>query len=585
MSSKRNTFRLTFAIASILLTAIVFLIISVLGNLRGARVDMTSDRLFTMSPAAVTILEQLQVPVQVKLYITPGDKMPNQFKNLERDITEQMRNFEQVSEGMLQFSVHNPQDDEEMQKNLGAKGVQPFQVRSMEKDQIDLKRIWSAITIAYMDKPEEVLPQVLPQSLPALEQEVIGPVYRLTQEGKPKVAVFAPKKEIDQQLAMAYLQQGMQPPEPQFVYGRISDLLSQGHYEAVPVDLTARSLVPEDAAALIVMATTGLNQRQVFEINRTIRRGVPVIMGVQAHEYGYSPSQGGRGWEITAQPVETGLEAMLASMGITVTEDHFMDMNMEVIELPREVNLGGMRMQTSEPVKLPMQIKVPESQMSQKSGLTNRIAQVFFLWGTPVLTEAATLQKYNLQATNLIHSSGNVWQEAFSEGRLPGSLFSPQDKTMLGPQPLAVLVEGQFPNTFGGAETPQWPVVPNEDGTMPQPVNDTPEPVSPAPGKLLVLGSAKMFDDGVIAAPQNALLLLNAVDYMAGNQDLLSIRSKILTSRVLKPVSTSSKLFWRFVSVLLVPLLLTIFGISRSAMRRKEAEQYRKSINSRGGQS
>ncbi len=578
MSSKRNNFRLTFAVVSILLTAIVFLVISVLSNLNGARVDMTSDRLFTMSPAAARILQDLQVPVQVKLYISSAEMMPNQFKNLERDISEQMRNFAQVSEGMLQYSVHNPQDDEEMQKNLGAKGVQPFQVRSMEKDQIDLKRIWSAITIAYKDKPEEVLPQVLPQSLPALEQDIIGPVYRLTRVGQPKIAVFGPKKEIDQQLAMMYMQQGMQPPEPQPMYGRISDLLGQGHYEAVNVELTPESLVPDDASALIVMATTALNQRQVYEINRTLQRGVPVIMGVQAHEYGYSPAQGGRGWDISAQPVETGLEVMLAQIGINLGQDHFMDLNMEVIDLPREVNLGGLRMQTSEPVKLPMQIKVPESQMDQNSGLTNRIAQVFFLWGTPVTSDEAILQGNGLQATNLIHSSDNVWSEPFSEGRLPGSLFNPQGKTMLGAQPLAVLVEGQFPDTFAGQPIPAWPVAPPADGEEPPASPADPAPVTPAAGQLLVIGSAKMFDDGVIAAPQNALLLLNAVDYLAGSQDLLSIRSKTLTNRVLKPVEAGTKLFWRFVAIFLVPIILTAVGITRAAMRRKEAATYRQSI-------
>ena len=70
---------------------------------------------------------------------------------------------------------------------------------------------------------------------------------------------------------------------------------------------------------------------------------------------------------------------------------------------------------------------------------------------------------------------------------------------------------------------------------------------------------------------------------MAGSQELLSIRSKILTNRVLKPVSTSTKLFWRFVAVLLVPLLLTVFGITRATMRRKEAEFYRKAIAAKGG--
>ena len=33
--------------------------------------------------------------------------------------------------------------------------------------------------------------------------------YRLTREKAPKVAVFGPKKEVDRQLAMMYLQQGM----------------------------------------------------------------------------------------------------------------------------------------------------------------------------------------------------------------------------------------------------------------------------------------------------------------------------------------------------------------------------------------
>ena len=42
---------------------------------------------------------------------------------------------------------------------------------------------------------------------------------------------------------------------------------------------------------------------------------------------------------------------MLAGFGLTVGEDHFMDTAMETIDLPREVNLGGLRMQTREPVE------------------------------------------------------------------------------------------------------------------------------------------------------------------------------------------------------------------------------------------
>ncbi len=580
MNNKRRNFRVTFTISAILLAAIAFFLISVLDNLPGARVDMTSDKLFTMSPAASKILKGLQVPVQVKLYITPSDKMPTQLRNLERDITEQMRNFEQVAEGMLEFQVLNPQNDEEMQQTLGAKGIRPFQIQSIEKDEMGIKLVWSAISIAYKDKPEEILPQVLPQNLAALEQDIISPVYRLIRDKAPKVAVYGPKKQVDQQLAMMYLQQGMQPPEPTEQYAQLSELMKQGHYEAVPIELTEASGVPEDVDALIVMAIAPLNERQVYEINRTLRRGVPVVMGVQAHEYGYSPAQSG-GWTIAGQAVETGLEPMLAAFGLTVSEDHFMDSSMETIDLPREVNMGGLRMQTREPVRLPIQIRVTETQMNQDSPLVNRIGAVFYLWGTPILSDPEKLTGHSLQVTELIHGSDNSWTEPWSEGPVTMGMLSPDRKTMSQAQPLAVLVEGVFPDTYQDKEVPQWPPTGDPAAADQDPLSQVqavPEPVDPASGSLFLIGSAKMFDDNILAAGQNALLLLNAVDFLAGSQALLDIRSKTLTQRVIKPVEARDKMIWRIVAVLLVPVIIAIFGFVRAGMRRKEAARYRETI-------
>ncbi len=577
MNSNRKKFRLTFAAAAVLMAFIAFFAVSVTDSWHGARVDMTSDRLFTMSHAAVDILKDLKVPVQVKLYITPSEKMPTQLRTLERDITEQMGNFESVAEGKLVFSVFNPQDDEDMQNALAAKGIRPFQVQSIEKDEMGIKLIWSAITIAYKDKPEEVIPQVLPQNLAALEQDIIGPVYRLTRERTPRVAFFGPKKELDQQMAMMYLQQGMQPPPPQEQFGRLGELLGQGHYEAVPVDITKDSPIPDDIDCLIVMGMSTLNERQVYEINRALQGGLPVIMAVQAHEYGYSPGQQG-GWTISGQALDTGLEPMLAEFGLTVSEDHFLDTSMETIDLPREVNIGGLRMQTREPVKVPLQISVTESQMDQDSKLTNRIGSVFYLWGTPIETDETKLAANSLTTTTLMTSSPDCWQEVWSEGPLLSTMLNPRGKEMLGPQPLAMLVEGQFPDSFEGREVPDWPAAADAAEEADDPLAagpDIPAPVTPAPGRLFLIGSAKMFDDNIIGAQQNALLLLNAVDYLAGSQELLSIRSKTLTQRVIRPVAANEKMAWRLFVVLLVPLGIAIFGFMRAGIRRREAAAYR----------
>ena len=149
---------------------------------------------------------------------------------------------------------------------------------------------------------------------------------------------------------------------------------------------------------------------------------------------------------------------------------------------------------------------------------------------------------------------------------------------MLGPQPLAVLAEGQFPDTFADRAVPSWPDAVADTAATPLEQGPDPAALPPAPAKLLVIGSAKMFDDNIIAASQNALLLLNAVDFLAGNRDLLSIRAKTLTQRVIRPVSAQEKVMWRLVAVLLVPVILAAFGVLRAGARRREATRYRMSV-------
>ena len=89
--------------------------------------------------------------------------------------------------------------------------------------------------------------------------------------------------------------------------------------------------------------------------------------------------------------------------------------------------------------------------------------------------------------------------------------------------------------------------------------------------RLVLVGCAKMFDDMALQAGHNSLFLLNAVDGLTHGEDLISIRSKILTQRIIRPVSDGEKIAFRFLTVALLPVLLVIFGLMRANNRRKEA--------------
>jgi ABC-2 type transport system permease protein len=576
MSDKRRKYRLTFTVATVLLAAVALFLISVLGNFTGARADLTSDKLYTLAPAAARILKDLEVPVQVRLYITPADKMPTAYKTLERDITEQLDDYARISGGKLQFSVHNPQDDEKLQEELAGKQIQPFQVQSVDKDEIGVKLVWCAMTIGYKDYPEEVVPRILPENVPNLETLVVVPIYRLTRDKTPKVAVFAPKQELDPQVAMMYMQQGRQPPEPPDNYTMILQLLQQEHYSPVRVDLTAASPIPPDADVLLVLNPNNLDERQAFEINRALSNGLPVFMAVQAHEYGYAPGPRG-GWSISGRDLTSGLDQVLGRFGLGVNESHFFDSNLQVLELPREVNLGGLRMQTREPVQAPIQIRVTEDQFRKDQPVTNRISQLLYLWGTPITLDSSKLQQANLTPQTLMTSSATCWQEDFMTAPLTAQDFDRNGHTMLGPQPLAVLVEGLFPDAFASSSPPAWPAA--GEGAVPE--IGVVAPLVPKPSQLILVGSAKMFDNNVIQGGQNALLLINGVDYLAGSEALLSIRAKAMTERTIRPVAAGEKALWRFLTIFLVPILIAVYGVVRQVRRNRESVRYRRELSRR----
>ena len=103
----------------------------------------------------------------------------------------------------------------------------------------------------------------------------------------------------------------------------------------------------------------------------------------------------------------------------------------------------------------------------------------------------------------------------------------------------------------------------------------------PSPAQLVLLGCSKVFEDPFLGAGQNSLLLLNSVDALALVGELIGIRSKIITQRSLKPVESGQKLLFRLFTVVLVPVLLTLFGIARLIMRRKESAMYQESLAAR----
>jgi gliding-associated putative ABC transporter substrate-binding component GldG len=88
---------------------------------------------------------------------------------------------------------------------------------------------------------------------------------------------------------------------------------------------------------------------------------------------------------------------------------------------------------------------------------------------------------------------------------------------------------------------------------------------------ILISDSRFLLDDGGGRIPENHIFLMNAIDYLAGDQDLIALRSREITNRPLEDISDDAKKTWKWINITLPSILIIGFGFFRLQRQRKRA--------------
>ncbi len=92
-------------------------------------------------------------------------------------------------------------------------------------------------------------------------------------------------------------------------------------------------------------------------------------------------------------------------------------------------------------------------------------------------------------------------------------------------------------------------------------------------GELMVVGDSKLlFDDSGMSVNDNMIFIMNAVDYLAGDEDLISLRSREITNRPLTELEDSTRKKWKWINIILPSLLIIGLGFYKLKNENKRAE-------------
>jgi ABC-type uncharacterized transport system involved in gliding motility auxiliary subunit len=271
------TKRSTLGGGALIALALLFIGLTVLFGsvLRGWRVDLTQNGLYTTAPGTVKILRELKEPVN--LYFFYSEKAVNNLPELKtygNRVRELLQELAARSNGNLRLSVIDPQpfsDEEDRAAELGVRGAPVGQ---------DGQNLYFGLAGTNSTDGHQAIEFFDPRKEEFLEYDVVKLIYQLASPKKPVIGWMS-------SIPMGGMPDPRtgQPPEPPVMYTQAEQL-----FNVKPVAMSATS-IDADVDVLVIVHPKGLSPATQFAIDQYALKGGRILMFVDPMAEGDTAGQ------------------------------------------------------------------------------------------------------------------------------------------------------------------------------------------------------------------------------------------------------------------------------------------------------
>ena len=191
------------------LIIIALIVINIIGNSFSRRFDLTKDKRYTLSKETNRIVQSIDQPLLIKVYLQ-GD-FPAEFKRIQLETNQFLEELSSLNKN-IQFRFINPISNS---KELIKKGLQPSRLTVQEDGKVSEAVIFPWATINYNGKVENVSllnnslaktqEEQLQRSIENLEYEFANAMHKIISEKNKKIAILKGNGELDDVYLFSFL--------------------------------------------------------------------------------------------------------------------------------------------------------------------------------------------------------------------------------------------------------------------------------------------------------------------------------------------------------------------------------------------
>ncbi len=229
-----------------------------------ARVDLTADKLHTLSPGTKAILSKVDAPIQVRFYASQGsERMPAEIKSYVQTIDDILGEFKAQSGGKIEVRKLDPEPDSEAEELARVDGVEPQMLRNGEQ-------LYLGLIVEYAPQ-KSTIPFLSPQREKLLEYDLARAVSEVVSTNKPIVGVMSPLQVLGG-FNPAAMQMGRQAQtEPWIVF---AELKRQFQVQSVGMDVDK---IDDSIQVMVVLHPKDISEKAQFALDQFVLRGGKLI--------------------------------------------------------------------------------------------------------------------------------------------------------------------------------------------------------------------------------------------------------------------------------------------------------------------
>jgi ABC-type uncharacterized transport system involved in gliding motility auxiliary subunit len=259
------------AVAVIALVCIALMLVSVniiIGRFFTARLDLTAEHLYTLSPGTLQTLAQIDEPITLRFYYSNrlGDEVPA-YGVYAQHVRELLEQYVAAAHGKLRLEIYNPQPFSEVEDRAVAFGLQAVPLDS-EGDQV-----YFGLAATNSTDDQQVIAFFSPEREAFLEYDLTKLVHALA---FPKKTVVGLISSLPLEGDMAAMMQG-RPSQPMAVIEQLQQL------DKIEPLSTSLDAIPADVDVLMLVHPQDLPPKTLFAIDQFVLKGGKALVFVDPH--------------------------------------------------------------------------------------------------------------------------------------------------------------------------------------------------------------------------------------------------------------------------------------------------------------